>query len=38
LDGAPLDENAQKIQNGVKLGKTGKLANYQSSVLSKLYK
>ena len=38
LDGAPLDENAQKIQNGVKLGKTGKLANYQSTVLSKLYK
>ena len=38
LDGAPIDENAQKIQNGVKLGKTSKLANYQSSVLSKLYK
>ena len=38
LDGAPIDENAQKIQNGVKLGKTGKVGNYQSSVLARLYK
>ena len=38
LDGAPIDENAQKIQNGVKLGKSGKFGNYQSSVLSRLYK
>ena len=38
LDGAPIDENAQKIQNGVKLGKSVKVANYQSTVLSKLYK
>ena len=38
LDGAPLDENAQKLQNGVKLGKAGKVGNYQSTVLSKLYK
>jgi hypothetical protein len=37
LDGAPIDENAQKIQNGVKLGKT-KMTNYQSAVLSRLYK
>ena len=38
LDGAPIDENAQKIQNGVKLGKAGKVGNYQSSVLARLYK
>jgi len=38
LDGAPIDENAQKIQNGVKLGKNGKLVNNQSSFLSRLYK
>jgi len=38
LDGAPIDENAQKIQNGVKLGKNGKVANTQSSFLSRLYK
>ena len=37
LDGAPVDENAQKPTN-VKLGKTNKLGNYQSTVLSKLYK
>lgn len=37
LDGAPIDENAQKPTN-VKLGKSGKLGNYQSTVLSKLYK
>ena len=37
LDGAPIDENAQK-PFGVKLGKTGKLNNYQSTVLAKLYK
>lgn len=37
LDGAPIDENAQKTL-GVKLGKTGKLNNYQSTVLAKLYK
>ena len=37
LDGAPIDENAQKPL-GVKLGKSTKLGNYQSSVLSKLYK
>lgn len=37
LDGAPIDENAQKPL-GVKLGKTGKLNNYQSTVLAKLYK
>jgi hypothetical protein len=36
LDGAPIDENAQKTN--IKLGKTGKLNNYQSTVLSKLYK
>jgi hypothetical protein len=38
LDGAPIDENAQKIQNGVKLGKNGKLVNTQSAFLSRLYK
>jgi len=38
LDGAPIDENAQKIQNGVKLGKNGKLVNNQSAFLSRLYK
>ena len=38
LDGAPIDENAQKIQNGVKLGKNGKVVNTQASFLSKLYK
>ncbi len=38
LDGAPIDENAQKQNLGVKLGKTAKLNNYQSTVLSKLYK
>jgi hypothetical protein len=38
LDGAPIDENAQKIQNGVKLGKNGKVVNTQSSFLSRLYK
>jgi hypothetical protein len=38
LDGAPIDENAQKIQNGVKLGKSGKLVNNQSAFLSRLYK
>jgi hypothetical protein len=37
LDGAPIDENAQKPL-GVKLGKAGKVGNYQSSVLSRLYK
>ena len=37
LDGAPIDENAQKPL-GVKFGKTGKVGNYQSSVLSRLYK
>jgi hypothetical protein len=37
LDGAPIDENAQKIQNGVKLGKNGKVVNTQSTFLSKLY-
>ena len=36
LDGAPIDENAQKPN--VKLGKTNKLTNYQSAVLSRLYK
>jgi hypothetical protein len=38
LDGAPIDENAQKIQNGVKLGKNGKVVNTQQSFLSRLYK
>ena len=38
LDGAPIDENAQKIQNGVKLGKNGKVVNTQNAFLSKLYK
>ncbi len=38
LDGAPIDENAQKIQNGVKLGKNGKVVNTQASFLSRLYK
>lgn len=37
LDGAPIEENAQK-ELGVKLGKSNKLGNYQSKVLSKLYK
>lgn len=37
LDGAPIDENAQKPL-GVKLGKSAKVGNYQSAVLSKLYK
>lgn len=37
LDGAPLDENAQKPL-GVKFGKTLKVGNYQNSVLSRLYK
>jgi len=36
LDGAPIDENAQKPL-GVKFGKAGKIGNYQSSVLSRLY-
>lgn len=36
LDGAPIDENAQK--SNIKLGKTNKLTNYQSAVLSRLYK
>jgi hypothetical protein len=36
LDGAPIDENAQKPN--VKLGRTNKLSNYQSAVLSRLYK
>lgn len=36
LDGAPIDENAQKPL-GVKMGKN-KLTNYQSTVLSRLYK
>jgi hypothetical protein len=38
LDGAPIDEQAQKTQNGVKLGKNGKVVNSQQSFLSKLYK
>jgi hypothetical protein len=38
LDGAPIDENAQKQNLGVKLGKSTKVGNYQSAVLSKLYK
>jgi len=38
LDGAPIDENAQKVQNGVKLGKKSALVNPQNSFLSKLYK
>jgi len=38
LDGAPIDENAQKVQNGVKLGKKNALVNPQNSFLSKLYK
>ena len=38
LDGAPIDEQAQKIQNGVKLGKNGKVVNTQQSFLSRLYK
>jgi hypothetical protein len=38
LDGAPIDENAQKIQNGVKLGKNGRVVNTQNAFLSKLYK
>ena len=37
LDGAPIDENAQK-QNGVKFNKKGSLVNPQNSFLSKLYK
>ena len=38
LDGAPIDEQAQKTQNGVKLGKNGKVVNTQQSFLSRLYK
>jgi hypothetical protein len=38
LDGAPIDENAQKQNLGVKLGKTTKVGNYQSAVLARLYK
>jgi hypothetical protein len=38
LDGAPIDENAQKSNLGVKLGKNGKVVNTQSTFLSKLYK
>jgi len=38
LDGAPLDENAQKANLNVKFNKTLKVENYQNSVLSKLYK
>jgi hypothetical protein len=38
LDGAPIDEQAQKTQNGVKLGKNGKVINTQQSFLSRLYK
>lgn len=37
LDGAPVEENAQKPL-GVKLGKTVKVGNYQNSVLARLYK
>jgi len=37
LDGAPIDENAQKVLN-IKFNKTLKVENYQNSVLSKLYK
>ena len=37
LDGAPIDENAQK-QLGIKLGKNGKVVDSQSTFLSKLYK
>lgn len=37
LDGAPIDENAPKL-NGVKLGKKTTMANTQNSFLSKLYK
>lgn len=37
LDGAPIEENAQK-QNGVKFNKKTSLVNPQSSFLSKLYK
>jgi hypothetical protein len=38
LDGAPIDENAQKANLNVKFNKTLKVENYQNSVLSKLYK
>lgn len=38
LDGAPIDENAQKQNLGVKLGKKNALVNPQASFLSKLYK
>jgi hypothetical protein len=37
LDGAPIDENAQK-QNGVKFNKKGNVANPQNTFLAKLYK
>ena len=37
LDGAPIDEQAQK-QNGVKFNKKGSMVNPQNSFLSKLYK
>ena len=36
LDGAPIDENAQKPN--IKLGKNGIVANPQNTFLSKLYK
>ena len=36
LDGAPIDENAQKPN--IKLGKNGISANPQNTFLSKLYK
>jgi hypothetical protein len=36
LDGAPIDENAQK--SNIKLGKNGISANPQNTFLSKLYK
>ena len=36
LDGAPIDENAQK--SNIKLGKNGIVANPQNTFLSKLYK
>ena len=38
LDGAPIDENAQKANLNVKFNKTLKVENYQNSVLSRLYK
>ena len=37
LDGAPIDENAQK-QNGVKFNKKGNVVNPQNTFLAKLYK